>query len=110
MPKYNKGTKGSSKPYSRSESRSSISKSTTGADSKKKKPITKSEKVKNADITNQLDNLMDDLSSQLTKPKREKKGSSKDKSLNQKQLEEEQQRYEQTQNDMDDALGLLQNL
>ncbi|CAO3588171.1 unnamed protein product [Absidia cylindrospora] len=107
MPKYNKGTKGSSKPYSRSEPRSSIAKATTSADSKKKKPITKSEKVKNADITNQLDNVMDDLSSQLTQSKKKKK----DKSLDQKQqLEEEQQRYEQTQNDMDDALGLLQNL
>lgn len=38
---------------------------------KNKKPLTKSEKLKNADITEDLDNLMDDLTPHLA-PKKKK--------------------------------------
>lgn len=38
---------------------------------KNKKPLTKSEKLKNADITEDLDNLMDDLTQHLA-PKKKK--------------------------------------
>lgn len=37
---------------------------------KEKKPITKSEKIKNASITEDLDNLMGDLQEQLTSKKK----------------------------------------
>ena len=37
----------------------------------KKKPLTKSEKLKNADLTENLDNLMDDLTQHLA-PKKKK--------------------------------------
>jgi hypothetical protein len=38
---------------------------------KNKKPLTKSEKLKNADLTDDLDNLMDDLTQHLA-PKKKK--------------------------------------
>lgn len=37
---------------------------------KNKKPLTKSEKLKNADITNNLDSLMDDLTQHLAPKKK----------------------------------------
>ncbi|SAL99882.1 hypothetical protein [Absidia glauca] len=111
MPKYNKDSKAPSKPYTRSTRLNKDNKKSLL--DVKKKPITKSEKVKNADLTSQLDNLMDDLSSQLSPPKKNKQGkklSEQDKILEQRRVEEEQRRYEQTQTDMDDALGLLTKL
>lgn len=73
MPKYNKDSKVQNKPYARSARLNDNNKKKSSLDVKKK-PITKSEKVKNADLTSQLDNLMDDLSSQLSPPKKNKQG------------------------------------
>lgn len=55
-------------PYTRNNS-----KKTTDTKSivKNKKPLTKSEKLKNADLTEDLDNLMDDLTQHLA-PKKKK--------------------------------------
>jgi hypothetical protein len=74
MPKYNKDSKVPSKPYTRSTRLNKDSSNKKSVLDVKKKPITKSEKVKNADLTSQLDNLMDDLSSQLSPPKKNKQG------------------------------------
>ncbi|OAD03252.1 hypothetical protein MUCCIDRAFT_162834 [Mucor lusitanicus CBS 277.49] len=77
---------------------------------KNKKPLTKSEKLKNADLTEDLDNLMDDLTQHLA-PKKKKAIKIKNDSMDDtSKLEEEQRRYEKTQTDMDDALGLLTKL
>lgn len=54
-------------PYTRS----TINKKKGLDNVKNKKPLTKSEKLKNADITNDLDNLMDDLTPHLA-PKKKK--------------------------------------
>ncbi|ORZ06020.1 hypothetical protein BCR42DRAFT_427514 [Absidia repens] len=109
MPKYNKEIKTPNKPYSRSKLQEGKSKSKVANENLKKKSITKSERVKNANMTNQLDNLMDDLSNHLTQSKKPKK-TNKDKVLEQQKLDEQQRQYEQMQNDMDDALGLLTSL
>lgn len=70
MPKHNKELKTANKPYSRSKQQDRKFKSQISNDNIKKKSITKSERVKNADITNQLDDLMDDISNHLTRSKK----------------------------------------
>jgi hypothetical protein len=49
---------------------SSVKKTPYTRKPKNKKPITKSEKIKNADLTGQLDNLMDDLTQHFQKKKK----------------------------------------
>lgn len=54
-------------PYTRNSKKTNDTKSIV----KNKKPLTKSEKLKNADITEDLDKLMDDLTPHLA-PKKKK--------------------------------------
>lgn len=51
-------------PYTRSKKTADTNKN------KNKKPLTKSEKLKNADIIDDLDNLMDDLTPHLVQKKK----------------------------------------
>ncbi|KAI8644038.1 hypothetical protein BD408DRAFT_442126 [Parasitella parasitica] len=76
---------------------------------KNKKPLTKSEKLKNADMTESLDSLMNDLTQHLA-PKKKLTKIKNDNMEDPAKLEKEQRRFEKTQTDMDEALGLLTKL
>ncbi|ORX50521.1 hypothetical protein DM01DRAFT_1375858 [Hesseltinella vesiculosa] len=90
--------KGKDKPYQQ-------------ANEQKKRRITKSERVKNADLTAQLDQLTKDLPLTKTKkPRQDKASLQMEKAARDQQLALEQQRYEQTKNDLDNALDLLTKL
>ncbi|OAD72434.1 hypothetical protein PHYBLDRAFT_169560 [Phycomyces blakesleeanus NRRL 1555(-)] len=77
------------------------------ATKKPTKSMTKSSKFKDESLTDQLDGLMGDLSSHLTKKKKKnEKAPQKTKA----EVEAAQAVYEKTQNDMEAALGLLTRL
>ncbi|KAG0174208.1 hypothetical protein DFQ28_000024 [Apophysomyces sp. BC1034] len=92
-------------PYSRSKASTKKNDDLTTI-KKSTKPITKSERIKNAKITDQLDDLMNDFSPQLLSKKEKKKN----QKLPVKDIDAEQREYEKTQNDMEDALSLLTRL
>ncbi|KAG2237519.1 hypothetical protein INT48_005555 [Thamnidium elegans] len=77
---------------------------------KNTKPLTKSEKLKNADLIDDLDNLMDDLTPHLVQKKKKAIQIKNDDMEESYKIEQEQRLYEKTQNDMEDALGLLTKL
>ncbi|OBZ86776.1 hypothetical protein A0J61_05163 [Choanephora cucurbitarum] len=77
---------------------------------KTKKPLNKSEKLRNADLTESLDDLLGDLQQHLA-PKKKKPLTLKNNTMEDtSKIEEEQRLYEKTQNDIDAALNLLDKL
>ncbi|RCI06251.1 hypothetical protein CU098_002320 [Rhizopus stolonifer] len=103
MPKAKRETATKKTPYARQQGKD---KKTS---IKNKKPLTKSEKLKNANLTEDLDNILEDLQQHLT-PKKKKLNIKNDSMEDTSKLEEEQRLYEKTQDDMDAALGLLTKL
>ncbi|KAF7730000.1 hypothetical protein EC973_003413 [Apophysomyces ossiformis] len=108
MPKARRDqTSKKSAPYNKSKANTNKANETVLV-KKSNKPITKSERVKNAKITDQLDDLLNELSPQLISKKEKKKNTKVQ--VPARDVEAEQREYEKTQNDMEDALSLLTRL
>ncbi|KAL1929346.1 hypothetical protein VTP01DRAFT_1484 [Rhizomucor pusillus] len=109
MPKGRKEKSAKSKiPYARPDKHDStkITKTAPGASKSKEKTI----KLKNERLADQLDELMVDLSAHLVPRKKSKKTTMETDSKTKANLQAAQREYEKTQNDMEDALGLLTRL